>query len=142
MANRPAEVRFYVDADTLGLAQILTRLRDDVTFPGDPGGVVHNRVRPACTITTDTADTDWIKRVSSDGWLIITRDKRIAKRHLERQAVITHSARVIAVTSREPLNNWGILEIVMTQWRWIEETSELPGPFIYGITRTARRSLL
>lgn len=142
MATKPANVRFYVDADTLGLAQILTRLRHDVTYPGDPGGVVHKRARPACPITTNTPDTEWIERVSSEGWLILTRDKRIAHRHLERLAVTTHGARVVAVTSKDRLTNWGILEIVMSQWRWIEEMSELPGPFIYGITRTARRSLL
>ena len=39
MANKPATIRFYVDADTLGLAHILTKLRYDVTCPGDPGGV-------------------------------------------------------------------------------------------------------
>lgn len=29
--------RWYVDADTLGLAQVLIRARPDVTFPGDDG---------------------------------------------------------------------------------------------------------
>ncbi len=37
---RPAIVRFYVDADVLGLAKELVRIRGDVTYPGDPGGPV------------------------------------------------------------------------------------------------------
>jgi hypothetical protein len=39
-----ATVRFYLDADVLGLAKVLVQLRNDVTYPGDPGGVVHNGV--------------------------------------------------------------------------------------------------
>jgi hypothetical protein len=40
---KPADVRFYCDADVLGLAKILAGLRPDVTYPGDPGGIVHRR---------------------------------------------------------------------------------------------------
>src|SRR5712691_1789865 len=48
---RPATVRFYVDADVLGLAKVLAGLRTDVTYPGDPGGPVKGgRVRPACPV--------------------------------------------------------------------------------------------
>ena len=116
MADRPATIRFYVDADTLGLARILVGLRSDVTFPGDPGGVIHRRVRPSCPIDqTSTPDTEWIKQVAQQGWLIITRDQRIAKRYRERQAVAEHGARVIAITSKEQLDNWKILEIVISQ---------------------------
>lgn len=49
---RPAEIRFYLDADVLGLARVLVQVRSDVTFPGDPGGVVHKRERPPCPVTT------------------------------------------------------------------------------------------
>jgi hypothetical protein len=35
---RPVRVRFYVDADVLGLAKVLAAIRPDVTDPGDPGG--------------------------------------------------------------------------------------------------------
>ncbi|WP_406079027.1 hypothetical protein [Micromonospora sp. NBC_00858] len=43
---KPAEVRFYIDADLLGLARVLAGLRSDVTYPGDPGMVIHKRQRP------------------------------------------------------------------------------------------------
>lgn len=32
-------IRFYLDADLLGLAKLLVSVRADVTYPGDPGGV-------------------------------------------------------------------------------------------------------
>jgi hypothetical protein len=42
---RAAQVRIYVDADILGLGKILGSLRVDVTYPGDPGAVIHKRQR-------------------------------------------------------------------------------------------------
>lgn len=35
-AARPAEVRFYFDADVLGLAKVVARLRNDATYPAIP----------------------------------------------------------------------------------------------------------
>jgi hypothetical protein len=43
---KPAQVRFYVDADILGLGRILAGLRPDVTYPGDPGTVLFKKQRP------------------------------------------------------------------------------------------------
>jgi hypothetical protein len=48
--TKPATVRFYFDADVLGLAKTVVTLRSDVTYPGDPG-VVHRRERPACALS-------------------------------------------------------------------------------------------
>jgi hypothetical protein len=143
MADKPADVRFYVDADTLGVARILSGLRSDVTYPGDQGGTVHKRTRPACLIaSTATPDTEWIGHVAAQGWIVLTRDKAISRRPREAELVRRHEGRHIAITSKEPLNNWQILEIVMCQWRWIESMFEVPGPFIYGITRTAQTKVL
>jgi hypothetical protein len=48
MSLRAAQVRFYVDADILGLGKILGALRNDVTYPGDPGAVFRKRHRAPC----------------------------------------------------------------------------------------------
>ncbi|MGZ3383184.1 MAG: PIN-like domain-containing protein, partial [Isosphaeraceae bacterium] len=87
-STRPAVVRFYVDADVLGLAKVLVQVRNDVTYPGDPGGALHRRVRPSCPIS-DTAARDeaWIPEVTRHGWLIITRDRNIATNPAEIAAV-------------------------------------------------------
>lgn len=55
---KPATVRFYIDADVLALAKILVSLRSDVTYPGDPGGVLNRRWRPACPITSPDTDDE------------------------------------------------------------------------------------
>jgi hypothetical protein len=62
---KPAQVSFYLDADVLGLAHVLAALRADVTYPGDPGAVIHKRERPPCPVATPHAkDTEWIPIVS------------------------------------------------------------------------------
>ena len=63
-AVKPAEVRFYFDADILGVAKILASLRLDVTYPGDPGIHLHKRDRPACPIDPETDDEVWIPDVN------------------------------------------------------------------------------
>jgi hypothetical protein len=40
---KAADVRFYVDADILGLGKLLAGLRADVTYPGDPGITINKQ---------------------------------------------------------------------------------------------------
>jgi hypothetical protein len=139
---KPAAVRFYFDADVLGLAKTLVPLRPDLTYPGDPGGVVHRRQRPPCPITsTATDDTVWIPETARQGWLIITRDSRIQHHRAEVAAVRTSGARMVALASDEARGTWHQLEILMCQWRAIERRLEEPGPFIYTASRTALRAV-
>lgn len=119
-------VRYYVDADTLGLAHVLVQLRWDVTYPGDPGGTVKRHARPACPIqSTDVDDEEWIPIVAAQGWAIISRDKHIERRPPELEAVRAHGAKLFALTSREKLDVWRQLEILMCSWRSIERMSQL-----------------
>ena len=62
MSLRAAQVRFYIDADILGLGKILGDLRNDVTYPGDPGAVIHNRQREPCTITSPDLNRSGVLR--------------------------------------------------------------------------------
>lgn len=133
-------VRFYIDADTLGLAKILATIRPDVTFPGDPGGTVHKRSRPACSIHPKTKDIVWLPEVAKAGWLIITRDQRIRQKRAELAAVKEHRAKVVAIVSgdaTEKMSTFAQLEILMINWRRVEELADLPGPFAYAISRSA-----
>ena len=137
---KPATVHFYFDADVLGVVKIVAALRPDVTYPGDPGAVVHRRQRPPCPITSGrTADTVWIPETARREWLIITRDSRIQHHRAEIEAVRTSGARMIALASEEARGTWDQLEVLMSQWRAIERRLEEPGPFIYTATRTTLR---
>lgn len=65
MNARAAPIRLYVDADIRGLGMVLGTLRNDVTYPGDPGALINKRQRPPCPITTtDLLDIDWIPEVA------------------------------------------------------------------------------
>jgi hypothetical protein len=128
----PAAVRFYLDADVLGLAKILVQLRNDVTYPGDPGGVVHKRRRAACPVArADVIDTVWIPEVTTRGWLIITRDSNIAVNRAEIQAVRDSGARMVALTGKEAIGTWEQLEVLMSQWRPIKALLHTSGPFVF-----------
>jgi hypothetical protein len=139
---KPAQVRFYFDADLLGLAKVLATLRPDITYPGDPGGVVHRRERPPCTVTSPAAlDPEWIPECARQGWVILTRDSRIQDRPAEREAVRLYGARMVALAGPEARNTWMQLEVVMSQWRRIESCCDEEGPFIYSATRTTFRPI-
>jgi hypothetical protein len=138
---KPAIVRYYVDADVLGLAKILTQVRSDVTYPGDPGGPVKGgRVRAPCPITDmGTDDEIWIPETARQGWLIITRDRHIQEHRAEIEAVRTSGARMVNLASDEAKDRFAQLEVLMCQWRRVEAMFEENGPFIYTITRTSCR---
>ncbi len=137
---KPAAVRFYFDADVLGLAHVIGGLRPDVTYPGDPGGVVMKRLRAPYPITSPaTKDHVWIPQVTALGWLIVTRDSRIQEHRAEIGAVRDSGAKMVALGSQDARGTFDQLEVFMSRWRAIEGCLDEPGPFIYVATRTTFR---
>jgi hypothetical protein len=137
---KPAEVSLYFDADVLGLALVMARLGSDVTYPGDPGALIHKRRRPPCPVTTPHAkDTEWIPVAAKNRWLIITRDRQIQEHRREIDAVRDGGAKMVALSGPDARGTFDQLEIVMTQWRAITGLLTEPGPFIYTATRTSLR---
>ena len=139
---KSAEVRFYLDADILGLAAILGPLRNDITFPGDPGAVIHRRIRPPCPITTTaTPDTEWLPVVAERNWLVITRDHNIRENIAERRAVREHGVKMVALAGADAGTKWKQLQLVMQRWDRIEDLFSEPGPFIYLASRNRMTQL-
>lgn len=141
---REWEVRFYIDADLMGLARVLASLRGDVTFPTDQGAVLFKRWRPECPIRrTDAPDTDWLPVVGERGWLVISRDHNIRENVAERHSVRESGVRMVALAGDDARTKWGQLELVMKRWRRIEQLATEPGPFIYraSFSRLTRLSL-
>jgi PIN like domain len=142
VTDRTAQVRFYVDADIRGLGLILAGLRNDLTYPADPGVLIHKRQRLPCPIaSTDVLDEDWIPVVAARGWLIITRDSKITENRNEINAVRENGAKMVALNERDAGTKWGQLEVFMTRWRDIERLTTEPGPFIWRASRTAMTSI-
>ncbi len=134
---KPADVRFYFDADVLGLAKLIAGLRPDATYPGDQGAVVNKRARPACPVAKpSTLDHVWIPEVARRGWLIITRDSHIQDHRAEIAAVRDNDAKMVALAGPDAKSTWLQLEVLMSQWRRIEQLVDEPGPFIWRATRS------
>ena len=129
--QRPADVRFYFDADVLGVAKVIASLRYDVTYPGDPGATINKRVRPPCPVTTPAVkDEVWIPEVAQHGWLIVTRDRHIQDHPAEIAAVRDHGAKMVALSAVDAGSVWNQLEVVMANWRRFEDLLSRPGPCI------------
>lgn len=140
---KSAEVRFYFDADILGLGRVLAGLRPDVTFPGDPGATLHRRVRRPCPVLHPAVkDPVWIPEVARRGWIVVTRDRHIRDRPRQLDLVREHNARLVVLVGEEAIGTWAQLEVVMTQWRRIESLVDEPAPFIFTASRTAWRRML
>lgn len=130
--------RWYVDADTLGLAHVLVRARPDVTYPGDDGTrhVAKWALPPSPVQQADAPDTEWIPKVAAAGLAIISRDRAISRRRAEIDTVLAAGAQMFAITDSAPLRVWDQLEIVVQRWRDMERMRERPGPYIFALTRT------
>ncbi len=130
--------RWYVDADTLGLAHVLIRARPDVTFPGDDGTRHTARwTLPPCPVQqTSARDTEWIPKVAAADMAIISRDRAISRRRGEKDAILAAGAQMFAITDPGQLRVWDLLEIVMHRWRDMEQMRQRPGPYIFALTRT------
>lgn len=134
---RPADVRFYVDADLVGVAKVLVSLRTDVTFPGDPGGVLHSRDRPPCPVTeVGTRDEVWIPVAAAHGWLIVTRDRHISSRPAELAAVREHGAKMVNLSSDTAGTRWEQLRVLLAHWPELEALQAVTGPFMYRASLT------
>lgn len=137
---KPAIVYWYFDADILGLAKALVPYRWDMTYPGDPGGRVANRVRPRCPIErTATDDVAWIPEAARQGWIGVTRDARILSHRAEVNAVRSSGARLLVLIGEEAGSTWGQMEIWFSRWRDIQQRLAEAGPFIDLVSRTGIR---
>lgn len=140
--RKKAQVRYYIDADLLGLAKLLVQVRTDVTYPGDPGGELHKRHRPACPVRPEAKDTEWLPTIAGLGWLIITRDWHIGDHTREIAAVQENKARMVTLASNNASTKFDQLELLMRRWRDIEKLLDTPGPFIYEAHRTTMPPIL
>lgn len=77
-----------MDENSLGPALALQHVRGDLTWPGQPGGPV----------AKGTLDTDWLPIVGAAGLVVLTRDKYIRRRAIERRALLDHGVRACFLT--------------------------------------------
>ena len=85
--------------------------------------------------------TIWIPETARQGWLIITRDRRIQEHRAEIEAVSSSGARMVNLVADDATDRFAQMEVIMCQWRHISASLDEKGPFIYAVTRTSMRAL-
>jgi hypothetical protein len=138
---KDADVRFFFDADILGLAHVVCGLRPDCTYPGDPGATIQRQVRPPCAVDRHAKDREWIPVAGRVGWVAITRDGDIQSHLSLLQLVKEYELRLVTLTGADAGSPWGQLGILMPQWRNIESLVNRPGPVVVAATRTGFRHI-
>jgi hypothetical protein len=90
----------------------------------------------------DTDDVDWLRQVGSNGWVVLTKDKRIRKREDEREALIDAKVRLFVLSVRQNLRG---NEMAQTFIRNISRMERMvrkqPAPFIAGVYQNEVRLL-
>ena len=132
--------RWYFDADVMSAARLMAQARPDVTFPGDDGerGKERRRQPPSPVMRTDVPDVEWIPVVTAASMSIVTRDRAILSRRAELDVVLSSGARMFTVTSREQLDRWGLLEVLVEVARHRGGRSGA-SPYVYLVTRSGLR---
>jgi len=86
------------------------------------------------------SDTEWLTDSASSGWLVLTKDKRIRRKPLERERIIATKAKVFCLTSGS-LKGDQQRAIVMTCLAAIAKAGQAAGPIVYTISRGGIRRL-
>jgi hypothetical protein len=115
----------------LPLGKALAAVRRDVVYPGHP----LTEVRPG------DLDDVWLPVVGKAGMLLITRDKRIRHRLMEKRALVTHSVKGLFLTQAGSMTMWEILRMVVRNWERIDELTHQPGPWARSLTRNGINDL-
>ena len=85
----------------------------------------------------DAPDQDWLGEVGRRGWLVLTKDKEIRRRTLEREALLAAGVRAFVLTSGN-LRGAEMAEIFVRHLRRMERLARrTPPPFIARVTRTS-----
>ena len=122
--------RWFFDENSIGVAQALQYVRGDVTWPGGPGGLVPKGAK----------DPQWLPVVGRAGLVLLTRDKRIRTRPLERRALLDGGLRACFQTSGGQLTLFEQLQLWLRFWSDIEGLVDRePGPWLASVTRAGVR---
>lgn len=126
MPARTQTPRWFFDENSIGVAQALQYVRGDVTWPGGPGNLVAEGAR----------DQDWLPVVGRAGLVVLTRDKRIRTRPLERKALLENGVRTCFQTTGGQLTLFQQLQLWLRWWNEIEKlANDEPGPWLASVTR-------
>lgn len=90
----------------------------------------------------ETPDTEWLERAGRQGWIALTRDKRIRYREHEWAAVVSFDVRLFTLKARGPLTGAEMAESVVEALPTLRQfLKKHKPPFVAKITRNGRVEL-
>lgn len=125
---------FFVDETDLALAKLLDRKY---------GGVVHPGHAQFPEVPRGTDDTEWLKVVGARSLIVITRDRRIQDKHLERQTWKDYRVRGFVLTGRLSQRTDTSFNILGSNWSEIMKlaTDGRPGPWMFAVDSMGLREV-
>ena len=119
------EPRFFIDENLLSIAKAMHAVRRDVVYPG---------LATFPQVPRAAKDEDWLHVVGAAGLAVITRDKRIRYRPIERALWVRYSIRGFCLTSNRDMTSWDRLSLLVRMWFAMEEELARPGPWMMSVT--------
>lgn len=77
-------------------------------------------------------DDEWLERCADEGWIVLTKDKRIRRRPAEIEALRIHSVRAFVLASGNLTAEVQARRFIENRAR-IEAACEESGPFVYSV---------
>lgn len=126
--------RFFVDENDLALGKALASIHNEIVYPGHPD---------LPEVPRQTDDDVWLEVIGRRRLVVITRDKKIRYRPVEKQAWVTHKVRGFVLTGRSSQATADSLAILETHWKAISTivTENPQGPWMFGLTSAALRPI-
>jgi PIN like domain len=119
--------RFFVDETDLALGRALAGNHPEVVYPG------HAEL---AEVPRGALDDDWLPVIGAKQLVVITRDRRIRYRPVEKRLWITHRVRGFVLTGQRSQSTVDSLSILERHWTHIEALVDTrpDGPWMYAAT--------
>jgi PIN like domain len=126
--------RWFIDENLLKVGRALAQVRVDVVYPGHP---------KLPQIPRRTLDDQWLPIVGQAGWVVITRDRRIRSRPVQRERFEAHNVRAFCITGKTEMTDWAKLSLLVRQWPAMESQVEAlaKGPWMCSVTGAGVRQM-
>ncbi|MFL6244928.1 MAG: hypothetical protein ACJ74H_02805 [Thermoanaerobaculia bacterium] len=121
-ATKPLEPTFFVDRS-------LGRKLATVLIASGVAAITHDSV-----FAQDTRDEVWLTRAGQEGWIVLTKDKLIRKRSIERKALLAADVRAFVFTGGNMSGVEMAESIVAAIPRMLRVLETTQAPFIARIT--------
>lgn len=126
--------RFFVDENDLALGKLLAQHHHAVAFPGHPS---------LREVPRGSLDEEWLPVVGAQALVVITRDRRIRYRPVEKHLWLEYRVRGFVLTGRRSQSTTDSLAVLEKHWTRIETlvVTQPDGPWMYAVTNERFREI-